>query len=150
MPWVSGSIRSVSDDEGNETTMGLGISRDRVAPRTPLRCPVCTGPLDGVLVRDLGGVTGNLVWEMHAGRCPEHGWFQAEVISRPPREIFPVDRPFGATRRLVIDGQEVYAFPTAWNSVPQAEKLKRTPDPFDADYWRAEPLTGAAMDDRIR
>lgn len=125
--------------------MGLGISRDRVAPRTPLRCPVCAGNLDGVMIRDLGGVTGNLVWEMHAGRCPEHGWFQAEVISRPPREIFPVDRPFGATRRLVVDGQEVFAFPTVWNNLPLAEKRKRAPDPFDAAYWRAEPPTGVAM-----
>ncbi len=69
----------------------------------------------------LGGVTAGLFWQIHAGRCPEHGWFQTEVISRPPREIFPVNKPFGAARRIVVDGREVFSFPTVWNT-PAAAK----------------------------
>jgi len=126
--------------------MDVATSRDRVAPRTPMRCPICGGDLADVMVRDLGGVTGTLVWEMHAGRCPEHGWFQAEVISRPPREIFPVERPFGSARRLVVDGQELFAFPTVWNGLTLAEKRNRSVDPFDPALWRTTPPTGASLD----
>ena len=71
------------------------MNRDQLAPRTPMRCPICDRGLERVLVRDIGGVTGDLDWQVHAGECPEHGWFQAEVISKPPREIFPVEKPFG-------------------------------------------------------
>ena len=78
-------------------------SRDRVQVQTPLRCPICDRELEDTLIRDIGGVTSDLVWQIHAGRCPEHGWFQTEVISRPPREIFPVSKPFGAARRVVIE-----------------------------------------------
>lgn len=116
-------------------------SRDLVQARTPLRCPVCGGPLEDVLVRDVGGVTARLVWQIHAGRCPEHGWFQTEVISRPPREIFPVNKPFGAARRMVVDGREVFSFPTVWNTLPLAQQRQRV-DPLDERYWRIAPLTG--------
>ena len=122
--------------------MDVGTSRDRVAPRTPMRCPICDAALVDVLVRDLGGVTANLVWELHAGRCPEHGWFQAEVISRPPREIFPVDRPFGAARRVVMDGEELFAFPTVFNGLPPARRRSKI-DPFDAAMWRPQRLASA-------
>lgn len=104
-----------------------------------MRCPICDGDLRNVLVRDLGGVTASLVWQLHAGECPEHGWFQAEVISRPPREIFPVNRPFGTTRRMVVDGDEVYAFATVWNDLPAETKRQKT-DPFDPRYWRVRRL----------
>lgn len=119
--------------------MEVGTSRDRVAPRTPMHCPICEAALHDVMVRDLGGVTAHLVWELHAGRCPEHGWFQAEVISRPPREIFPVDRPFGSARRLVVDGEEVFAFPTVFNGLPPARRRSNV-DAFDAAMWRVQRL----------
>ena len=109
--------------------------RDRVGGRSLLRCPICDRGLDNVLVRDLGGVTGTQVWQLHAGECPDHGWFQCEVISRPPREIFAVDRPFGVARRMVVDGQEVYAFATVWNDLPADLQRKKT-DPFDPRYWK--------------
>ena len=110
------------------------MSRDQLAARTPMRCPICGNQLERVLVRDIGGVSGDLVWQIHAGSCPEHGWFQAEVISRPPREIFPVEKPFGVARRLVLDGQEVFSFPTVWSDLDRDEKRKPV-DPFDPAYW---------------
>ena len=110
------------------------MTRDQLAPRTPMRCPICDRGLEKVLVRDIGGVTGDLDWEIHAGHCPEHGWFQAEVISRPPREIFPVEKPFGVARRLEVDGEEIYSFPTAWSDLSVAEKRQRV-NPFDPAYW---------------
>ena len=48
------------------------IPKDRVNTATPMRCPVCNGPLERVLIRDLGGVTDDLVLQLHAGHCPEH------------------------------------------------------------------------------
>lgn len=111
------------------------IPKDRVNAETPMRCPLCQGRLEQVMIRDLGGVTADLVWQLHAGRCREHGWFQCEVISKPPREIFPVERPFGVARRIEINGEDVYAFATVWNDLPPEEKRKRV-DPFDHQYWR--------------
>ncbi len=107
-----------------------------------MRCPICDCELHNVLIRDLGGITADLIWQLHAGECPEHGWFQAEVISRPPREIFPVDRPFGVARRLVVDGEELYAFATVWNDVPP-EQTRRRIDPLDPRYWRVRRLANA-------
>lgn len=107
-----------------------------------MRCPLCDGELQNVLIRDLGGVTADLVWQLHAGECPEHGWFQTEVISRPPREIFAVDRPFGIARRLVVDGEELFSFPTVWNDQSAETKRSRV-DPFDARYWRVRRRTDA-------
>ncbi len=115
----------------------LGVSRERVRVRTPMRCPICDSELNNVLVRDLGGVTANIIWQLHAGNCPDHGWFQTEVISRPPREIFPVTRPFGAARRIVIDGREHFAFSTVWNDIPAADR-RRPVDPLDGQYWVAK------------
>ena len=115
------------------------ISKDKVNAKTPMRCPVCDQSLEKVMIRDLGGITADLVWQLHAGQCPEHGWFQCEVISKPPREIFPVERPFGMTRRMEIDGEEIYAFATVWNDLTPAEK--RSPvDPFDRAYWKVRHL----------
>ncbi len=110
-------------------------ARDRVRTRTPMRCPICGGELEDVLVRDLGGVTADLIWQLHAGRCPEHGWFQTEVISRPPREIFAVNKPFGVARRLVVDGKEIFSFPTVWDGLPP-ETTRQRVDPFDPRYWQ--------------
>jgi hypothetical protein len=121
------------------TMEGKFPSRDRVGVRTPLRCPICDSELDETLVRDIGGVTADLVWQVHAGRCPEHGWFQTEVISRPPREIFPVNKPFGTARRIVVDGQELFSFPTVWNTLPRDQQRARV-DPLDARFWRIAPL----------
>lgn len=114
-------------------------SRDAFRARTPMRCPICESELRNVLVRDLGGVTAGIVWQLHAGECPDHGWFQTEIVSRPPREIFPVTKPFGAARRLVIEGREIFSFSTVWNDVPPQERRKRV-DPLDAQYWRKQPL----------
>jgi hypothetical protein len=116
-------------------------SRDRVQARTPLRCPICDGELEDTLVRDVGGVTAGLIWQIHAGRCPEHGWFQTEVISRPPREIFPVNKPFGVARRMVVDGREVFSFPTVWNSLPRDKQRERV-EPLDARYWQVASSQG--------
>ncbi len=116
-------------------------SRDRVQARTPMRCPICDRELDDVLVRDIGGVTSDLFWQVHAGRCPEHGWFQTEVISRPPREIFPVNKPFGAARRVVVDGSEVFSFPTVWNSLPRDRQREKV-DPLEARFWQIAPVGG--------
>lgn len=110
-------------------------SRERLHARTPMRCPICDSELRNVLVRDIGGVTADLIWQVHAGECPTHGWFQTEVISRPPREIFAVDRPFGVARRVVIDGQELFSFPTVWNDVPPDIKRQKV-DALDPRYWR--------------
>src|SRR5688500_2922804 len=77
--------------------------RDRINVGTPMRCPVCHSTLSDVMIRDLGGVTADITWQIHAGKCAEHGWFQTEVVSRPPREIFAVTRPFGAARRVVVN-----------------------------------------------
>lgn len=100
-----------------------------------MRCPICDGPLADVRIRDIAGVTADLRWNVHAGHCPDHGWFQAEVISRPPREIFAVHRPFGAARRIEIDGSEVYGFSTVWNDVPDEVKRSRV-DPLDPTLWQ--------------
>lgn len=109
--------------------------REVLHARTPMRCPICDGELTEVRIRDIGGLTGSTSWQVHAGRCPEHGWFQAEVISRPPREIFPVQRPFGVTRRVEVGGDELYSFATVWNDVPDEVKRSRV-NPLDPQYWR--------------
>lgn len=101
---------------------------------TPMRCPLCRRPLSDVRIHILGHVTAKVPWQLHAGRCPEHGWFQAEVINKPPREIFPVHRPGGATRRIVLDGKELYAFPTIWNSLDTRQEV----DPFDPRFWEVD------------
>jgi hypothetical protein len=119
------------------------IPKDRVNATTPMRCPLCDSQLSRVMIRDLGGVTADLVWQLHAGECPEHGWFQCEVISKPPREIFPVVRPFGVARGLVVDGEEVYAFATVWNDLTPAEKRQKV-DPFDRRYWKVRGQTSRA------
>ena len=112
-------------------------SRERMNASTPMHCPVCDRELTNVLIRDLGGITADIVWQLHAGECPDHGWFQAEIVSRPPREIFAVDRPFGVARRVVIDGLEQYSFPTVWN-FQNAKGARKAVDPFDPEYWRPQ------------
>lgn len=109
-------------------------ARERINVRTPMRCPICDGELGDVLIRDLGGVTASITWQVHAGQCAEHGWFQTEVVSRPPREIFAVTRPFGAARRVVVDGHEYFSFSTRWNELPVAERRKKV-NPLEAVYW---------------
>jgi len=101
---------------------------------TPMRCPICGGDLVDVRIRDIGDVTASLLWQMHAGRCPEHGWFQAEFISKPPREIFPVNRPGGIAREVVVDGLAIYSFPTVWNAMPSRQPV----DPLDPKYWAVD------------
>jgi hypothetical protein len=116
--------------------------RDRQHVQSPLTCPICGGELVDDLIRDLGGVTADLTWQLHAGRCPEHGWFQAEVISRPPREIFAVNKPFGVARRMVVNGQELFSFPTVWNNLPKDQQMRRV-DPLDSRYWQVELPTAS-------
>lgn len=116
--------------------------RDRFNVETPLVCPVCGGDVIDTSIRTLGTVTRETTWEMHIGRCEEHGWFQAEIVGRPPREIFAVTKPFGASRRIVIGDQEYYQFPTVWNDVELKERMnKENPvDPLDARYWKPRNL----------
>jgi hypothetical protein len=102
--------------------------------RSPIRCPICDSALTHVQIIPLGAVTADLPWELHAGRCETHGWFQAEVISKPPREIFPVTQPGGTARRFTIDGKPAYAFPTVWNSSDSFQ----TVDPYDARFWAVD------------
>lgn len=116
-------------------------AKDRLNVSTPMRCPVCDSSLERVMIRDLGGITADIVWQLHAGHCPEHGWFQCEVVSKPPREIFPVERPFGPARRMVVNGQEIYAFATTWNDLSPAEKRSRV-DPLDRRYWKVRSRAG--------
>jgi len=116
--------------------------REQLRTRTPMRCPVCHGELRKVVVRDIGGLAPHTTWQIHAGECPEHGWFQAEVVRRPPREIFAVTRPFGAARRMVVNGHEYYAFTTVWSSLSGEEKRQKT-DPLEEKYWVALPLADA-------
>lgn len=115
-------------------------TNDFYRAQTPLRCPICESALEQTMIKDLGAPNAYRQWQMHAGKCGEHGWFQAEVVGRPPREIFPVTQPFGRTRRLVIDGQEIFAFPTVWNDVPGDERLKPH-DPLDEQYWKPRPIS---------
>jgi hypothetical protein len=105
-----------------------------------MRCPICGEELSRVIVKDLGGITASIIWQLHAGECAEHGWFQTEVVSRPPREIFAVTKPFGAARRVVIDGKEYFSFSTAWNELGDAERRKPV-HPLEAKYWQTPPLT---------
>jgi len=99
-----------------------------------MRCPICGTALVDVKVRDIGDVTARLIWQLHAGRCPEHGWFQAELISKPPREIFPVTRPGGVARRVTIAGRSFFAFPTIWNRLDQRQRV----NPFEPRYWQVD------------
>lgn len=121
------------------TTSPREPRRDRVNVGTPMRCPICDGQLQNVLIRDLGGVTAGITWQIHAGKCAEHGWFQTEIVSRPPREIFAVTRPFGAARRIVVNGREHFSFSTSWNDLPQQDRREKV-DPLNADYWKTKPL----------
>ena len=116
--------------------------RDQFNVETPLKCPVCGGALVETGIRIMGTVTRKTAWEMHSGRCDEHGWFQAEIVGRPPREIFAVTKPFGASRRLIVDGIEYYQFPTVWNDVDLKTRMdKANPvDPLDAQYWQPKNL----------
>jgi hypothetical protein len=117
--------------------------RDRVNATTPMRCPICDGELANVMIRDLGAITLEQIWQVHAGQCAEHGWFQTEIVSRPPREIFSVDRPFGSARRVLIDGREQFSFPTIW--LDQSDEVKRSRvDALDARYWRPRRLVKTA------
>lgn len=111
--------------------------RDRLGGATPMRCPVTDAVLENVIIRNLGGVTADITWEVHAGYSPAIDcWFQAEVTGRPPREIFPVNRPFGSARRLMVDGKEHYAFPTIWNTLSPKEQRSLKVDPLDWRYWQ--------------
>jgi hypothetical protein len=101
---------------------------------TPLRCPITGEELKHVQVISLGPVTGELVWELHAGKSDDYGWFQAEVISKPPREIFPVTRPGGTARELIIGGRPVYSFPTLWDSTDRRRHI----DMYDPHYWQVD------------
>lgn len=102
--------------------------------RTPMVCPLCHSALSNVQIRQLGKVTAGLNWEMHAGYCAEHGWFQSEMISKPPREIFAVTQPGGAARRLSVNGRSIYAFPTVWDTIGGRKPV----DPYDPEMWAVD------------
>lgn len=124
----------------NSRVLKTSAQRDTLRGRTPMRCPVCGGALDNVHIRDLGGITANVIWQLHAGECAEHGWFQAEFSADPPREIFPVKKPFGTARRVVVDGREYFEFPTAWGSTDITNRREYKVDPLDPEYWATDPI----------
>ncbi len=132
----------------NSRILKSEVQRDNVRARTPMRCPICGGEMARVHIRDMGGLTGRVMWMLHAGECPEHGWFQAEVISRPPREIFAVAKPFGIARRLIVNGREIFSFPTVFSELPGNERRKRV-DPFDPRYWQVSRLTDSSNEARL-
>lgn len=118
---------------------------DQFNVETPLKCPICGGDLVDTMIRRMGHISTHTTWQMHSGRCEEHGWFQAETVGRPPRDIFAVTKPFGTSRRLVINGREFYQFPTVWNDVEFDVRMNRMGkddrvDPMDAQYWAARPI----------
>lgn len=115
-------------------------TKNQYRAQSPLRCPICDSALEQTMIRDLGAPTAYQQWQLHAGKCTEHGWFQAEVVGKPPREIFPVTQPFGRTRRLLIDGEELFAFPTVWNDVTY-DVLRSDVDPLDPQYWKLRPVS---------
>ncbi len=117
-------------------------ARDQFNVETPLTCPICGNDLVKTMIRSLGTVTSQTSWQMHVGQCEEHGWFQAEIVGKPPRDIFAVTRPFGASRRLVVNGREMYQFPTVWNDVDFDARMDRSKpvDPLDAQYWKPRGL----------
>jgi hypothetical protein len=125
-----------------------GNTRDRVRTRTPMRCPICGEELSRVIVKDLGGITASIIWQLHAGECAEHGWFQTEVVSRPPREIFAVTKPFGAARRVVIDGVEYFSFSTVWNDLSPEER-RQPVNPLEAKYWQIRPLGKTPLSPKV-
>lgn len=90
----------------------------------------------------MGDISTHTSWQLHCGMCEEHGWFQAETVGRPPRDIFAVTRPFGTSRRLIVNGREVYQFPTVWAEVDFEMRMnKLNPvDAMDARYWKALPI----------
>jgi hypothetical protein len=101
-------------------------------PRSPLVCPFDGSPLTNLQVIPLGQVTARLSWELHAGRSEKYGcWFQAEIISKPPREIFAVSRPAGIAYPILIGDTPIYALPTIWDSTNRLEDV----DPYDPAYW---------------
>lgn len=121
-------------------------SAEQIRVSTPLRCPICGGELTHTMIRVMNTVTPTTRWEMHAGECPEHGWFQAETMGRPPREIFAVNRPFGTSRRLVINGREYYQFPTRWcdyDGKRRMDKYDTELDPMDPELWQARLVSEA-------
>lgn len=124
----------------NSRILPIDVQRDNARGRTPMRCPVCRGELERVMNRTMGGITAGIDWQLHAGRCPEHGWFQAEFTADPPREIFPVNRPFGTARRVVVDGREYFEFITAWGREQIEHRHLQDVDALDPNWWETEPL----------
>jgi hypothetical protein len=122
----------------NSRILKSEVQRDNVRSRTPMRCPICGGELARVHIRDMGGLTAGITWMLHAGECPEHGWFQAEFSADPPREIFPVNRPFGAARRVVVDGREFFEFRTRWGRAQIENRHFQVTDPLDPAQWETD------------
>lgn len=125
----------------NSRILKSDVQRDNARGRTPMRCPICAGELTNVRIRDLGGLTAGIMWQLHAGKCPEHGWFQAEFSADPPREIFPVNRPFGTAQRVVVDGREYFEFRTRWGQAEIDERHFQQIDPLDPHWWEVPPNT---------
>lgn len=125
----------------NSRIQPVEVQRDNIRGRTPMRCPVCGGELERVQTRQMGGLTAGITWQLHAGRCPQHGWFQAEFTADPPREIFPVNRPFGTAQRVVVNGREHFEFVTAWGRAQIEHRHFQDIDALDPEWWATEPLT---------
>lgn len=124
----------------NSRILRQDVRRDNIRGRTPMRCPICGGELENVHIRELGGLTAGIMWMLHAGECPRHGWFQAEFSADPPREVFPVTKPFGTARRVVVNGHEYFEFYTAWGRAKIEDRHFQATDPLDPAMWSTEPL----------
>jgi hypothetical protein len=98
--------------------MASGHARDQLDVNVSMACAVFDLKWRNLRARELGGITADLTWLLYAGKCEYHGWFQAEVVSHPLGEVYPVDRPFGVDSRMLINGEEAFAFPTTWNDRP--------------------------------
>ena len=64
------------------------------------------------------------------------------------REIFAVEKPFGVARRLIVNGREVFSFPTAFSELPGAERRKPV-DPLDPALWKVSRHTDATNEARL-
>ena len=54
-------------------------------------------------------------------------------------DAFAEDMPFGAARRMVVNGREYFSFSTVWNDLPVDEKRKLV-NPLDGRYWATRPI----------
>jgi len=52
-----------------------------------------------------------------------------------------VNKPFGAARRMLVNGRETYSFPTVWNTLTALQQRTRV-DPLEERFWKVAPVSG--------